>query len=161
MKTASISQIKKELYTLTRDELITVCLDLGKFQKENKELLNYILFEKENEQDYIDQIKFEIEFDFLSINTNSYFHIKKSVRRILKYTKKHIKYSKNKETEIQLLIHFCKELSQIKPSIKNDQILLNIYNRQLILIEKAILKLHADLQYDFEEDIQEIKSFVS
>lgn len=160
MNTASITEIKKELQTLTRDELITTCLDLGKFKKENKELLSYILFEKENEQYYIDQLKAEVEIEFSNINTNSYFYIKKSVRRILKYIKKHIRYSKKKDTEIQLLIHFCKQMSKLNPSIKNNQMLINIYKRQLVSTEKALLKIHEDLQYDFEEDIEKAKSYI-
>lgn len=159
MNTASITEVKKELKTLPKDELIAICLDLGKFKKENKELLSYILFEKENEQRYIDELKVEVELEFSNINFNSYFYIKKSVRRILKHIKKHIRYSKKKETEIELLIHFCKQLKDINPSIKNNQMLTNIYKRQLIMIQKALLKIHEDLQYDFEEDIEELNSY--
>lgn len=159
MNTASITEVKKELKTLPKDELIAICLDLGKFKKENKELLSYILFEKENEQRYIDELKVEVELEFSNINFNSYFYIKKSVRRILKHIKKYIRYSKKKETEIELLIHFCKQLKDINPSIKNNQMLTNIYKRQLIMIQKALLKIHEDLQYDFEEDIEELNSY--
>ncbi len=159
MNAASISVIKKELKTLPKEELMSICLELGKFKKENKELLSYILFEKENEHRFIIELKAEVEAEFRTINTNSYFYIKKSVRRILRHVKKHIKYSKRKETEIELLIHFCEQLQNIRPSIKNSPTLYNIYKRQLILIEKAILKIHEDLQYDFEESIERLQNF--
>ena len=46
-----------------------------------------------------------------------YFYIKKSVRKILRMAKKYIRYSKNKETEIEILLHFCTVLKNMKPSI--------------------------------------------
>ncbi|MCT4580174.1 MAG: hypothetical protein N4A35_02065 [Flavobacteriales bacterium] len=159
MNIASITEIRKELKTIPKEQLILICLELGKFKKENKELLNYILFEKEDEHRFITALKLEVELEFSKINTNSYFYIKKSVRRILRLIKKHIKYSKKKETEAELLIHFCEQLQNIHPSIKNNTTLYNIYKRQLILIEKALLKIHEDLQYDFEESIEKLRNF--
>ena len=71
------------------------------------------------------------------------------MRKILTQTKKHIRYSKKKETEIELLIYFCKKQKAFTPSIKNNTQLQNVYNRQLIIIKKNILTLHEDLQYDY------------
>ena len=159
MKTASISQIKKELLLLPREEFITICLDLGKYKRENKELISYLLFEKSNEANYIAQLKLEIEKEFTLINTSSYYFIKKSIRKVLRIVKKHIKYSKKKETEVELLIHFCEQLNQLKPSRKNNVTLTNIYERQLILIEKAKSTLHEDLQYDFEDRVEELINY--
>lgn len=157
MKTATISQIKKELALYSKEELVTVCLDLGKFKKDNKELMSYLLFEKNNEEQYIAELKIEIENEFLVINTSSYYFIKKSVRKILRIVKKHIKYSKKKETEVELLIHFCEQLNKLKPSRKNNVTLTNLYERQVLLLEKANNTLHEDLQYDFEDRIEQLK----
>lgn len=159
MKAATISQIKKELALLPKEELIAVCLDLGKYKKENKELMSYLLFEKENEAKYISELKLEIEEEFKLINTSSYYFIKKSVRKILRIVKKHIKYSKKKETEVELLIHFCEQLNKLKPSRKNNVTLSNIFDRQVLLLEKAKSTLHEDLQYDFEDRITNLKGY--
>ena len=48
------------------------------------------------------------------------------------------------------LLHFCQELLDIKPSIRRNAVLVNMYNRQLIMAQKAIDKLHEDLQYDYQ-----------
>jgi hypothetical protein len=40
METASISEIKKELKTLTPQQLQDICIRLAKYKKENKELLS-------------------------------------------------------------------------------------------------------------------------
>lgn len=153
MKAATVSQLKKELAYQSKEELIELCLRLSKFKKENKELLTYLLYEADNESGYIESIKSEINEQFKQINTSSYFYIKKSVRKILRLTKKYIRYSKNKETEVELLLYFCSELKKMNPSMNNNVSLLNIFNRQVLLIKKTIATLHEDLQYDYEQEL--------
>ena len=150
MKPVTIKKIKDELHYKSYQELIELCLKLSKFKKENKELLSYLLFDAEDEESYINSVNEYITLLFADINTKSFFYIRKSVRKILKLTKKYIRYSKKKETEVELLLHFCKELKEISPSISKSPRLLNVYNRQLILIKKAIATLHEDLQYDYQ-----------
>ena len=158
MKAATVSQLKKELQHQNPDELLQLCLRLSKFKKENKELLTYLLFEAHNEEGYIETVKEEMDFMFSEINTNSYFYIKKSVRKILRTLKKYIRYSGQKETEIELLLYFCQTLKGFKPSIRKNTVLTNLYERQIVYIEKKILGLHEDLQYDYGLILQELKS---
>lgn len=153
MKTATVRQIKDELLNLSSDELIELCLKMTKFKKDNKELLTYLLFEADNEHAYVESVKREIDTQFEQINTSSYFYIKKSVRKILRLTKKHIQYSKRKDTEADLLIYFCSRLKNFSPSIENNPALVNLYDRQISAIRKAISTLHEDLQYDFETEL--------
>lgn len=156
MKTASIVEIKKELTHLSYDELADLCLRLSKFKKENKELLTYLLFESHDEDEYIQNVKKHIDEEFASINTASYFYIKKSVRKILRKIKKYTRYSQKKETEAALLIYFCLKLKAFKPSIKHNVTLTNIYERQLLLAKKTIATLHEDLQYDFNLKLENL-----
>lgn len=151
MDTANLKQLKTELNELTRDELIACVARLAKFKKENKELLTYLLFEQNDEENYIQEIKNEIDENFKTINTNSYFYIKKSVRKILKVTKTYIRYSNVAETEVNLLLYFCKKLRSMSPSMTKNQQLLNIYRRELTSVEKKLTKLHPDLQYDYQK----------
>lgn len=153
MKASSISQIKKELKYASKEELIEIVLRIGKYKVENKELLSYLLFDSSDEQGYIDKIKVYMDFQFEIINRENYYFIKKSVRKILRVTKRFIKYSKNIETETTLLIHFCKNLEEMDPSYKYNQVLLNMYFRQLNLIEKNLEKMHEDLSYDFRTEV--------
>jgi hypothetical protein len=122
---------------------------LSKFKKENKELLTYLLFESSDEEAFIRGVKEEIESEFEQINTKSYFYIKKSVRKILRNTKKYIRYSKKKETEVELLLFFCETLKEMQPSYKNNVSLVNIFNRQIESIKRSIASLHEDLQFDY------------
>ena len=153
MKTATVRELKQELNNCSSNELIELCLRLSKFKKENKELLTYLLYEASDEDGYIINVKTEIEQQFEQINIKSYFYIKKSVRKILRNVKKFIRYSKKKETEVELLIHFCIQLKELKPSIKYNVTLQNIFDRQIILIKKTIASLHEDLQFDYELEL--------
>ncbi|MGY5354114.1 hypothetical protein [Wenyingzhuangia sp. IMCC45467] len=158
MNTATVKQLKTELNEIDRTELINIILRLSKFKKENKELLTYLLFEAENEQDYIKEIKIEVDEAFKNINTSSYFYIKKSVRKILKLIKTYIRYSNVKETEVELLLYFCKKLRSIRPSITKNQQLVNIYAREIKSTEKKISTLHEDLQYDYLHLLENLKA---
>lgn len=157
MKAVSVVTLKKELHHKSDQELMELVLRLSKFKKENKELLTYLLFELHDETGYIDSVKSEIDLQFSTINTNSYFYIKKSVRKILRLIKKYARYSLKKETEVELLLYFCECLKDMSPSIKRNVTLSNIYDRQILAIKKIVKTLHEDLQYDYNLVLEELK----
>ena len=104
MKAATISEIKKELNQRSPKELVEYCLTLAKFKKESKELLTYLIYEKQDEANYIQSVKREIDQQFEEVNRKNYYVIKKGIRKILRNLKKFIRYSKRKDTEVELLI---------------------------------------------------------
>jgi membrane-anchored protein YejM (alkaline phosphatase superfamily) len=156
MKAAGVKAIKEELNSRSRQELSDLCLKLSKFKKENKELLTYLLFEADNENLFIISIQEEIDLEFENINRKSYYFIKKSIRKILRNTKKNIRYSKKKQTEVELLLHFCKKLKKFDPSISNSIPLTRIFDREILKVEKILNTLHPDLKYDYETEIESI-----
>ena len=156
MKTATIKELKDELGHYSREELLDYCLRMAKFKKENKELLTYLLFEASNEAHYIEGLKELIDERFSEINTSNYYYIKKSIRKILREIKKYLRYSKNKETAVELLIYFCQKLALIQPSMNRSIALQNIYQRQLALIRKTIKTLDEDLQYDYGVELDNL-----
>ena len=156
MKVASVREIKLELSGRSQGELLEICLHLSKFKKENKELLTYLLYEASNEPAYVESVKREIEQLFEKINKRNYYFIKKSVRKILRTIKKYIRYSKKKETEVELLLCFCCELKKMRPSMEENIVLNNIYKRQIEVIKKTIYSLHEDLQFDYEIELNKI-----
>ena len=156
MKAVSIKQLKDELSHRSSNDIKELCLHLARFKKKNKELLTYLLFECQDEESFIQTLKQEVDIQFDAINTNSFFYIRKSIRKILSSIKKHIRYSKKKETEAELLLYFCKKMKIFKPSINRSTRLLNIFDTQVRMIKKAIEKLHEDLQYDFQLELDEL-----
>jgi hypothetical protein len=157
MKAVTLKELKAELSHCSNAELIELLLRLSKFKKENKELLSYLLFESSNEEGYISRIKAEMDEQFDMVNTKNYQFIKKGIRKILHWLKVQIRYSKNKETEVELLLHFCIKMNDFNPSILTlHPVIQNIYNREINAVKKKILLLHEDLQYDFNVELTKI-----
>ncbi len=154
METASLSEIKKELKTIAPEQLQELCLKLAKYKKENKELLNYLLFEAINEQAFIQNVKDEIDEQFKQLNKNSFYLAKKTLRKVLKTTDKYIKFSGSKETEIELLIYFCQKMKKSGLSLRSSRVVLNMYERRVERIKKVLSMLHEDLQFDYEEAVE-------
>ncbi len=156
MKAATVSELKKELKTRSEKELMELVLRLSKFKKENKELLTYLLYEVDNEASYIKSIKAEIDELFETINTSRTFYAKKTIRKILRNIKKYCRYSKKKQTEVELLMYFCVKMKTLPSYLKRVTVVRNIYDRQVVLIKKAIATLHEDLQYDYALEMEEL-----
>ena len=156
MKAATISQLKQEMKCRSANELLEIGLRLGRFKKENKELLTYLLFEIQDEQAYINSIKQEMDQQFQEINKSNIYFAKKSIRKIVRTTNKFIRYSKHKETEVELLLHFCKCLKASGIPMQKSVALGNIYIRQIQKIEKVISSLHEDLQYDYNMELEDL-----
>lgn len=158
MKTASIKQIKDELKHRSPEEYMELVLRLSRFKKENKELLTYLLFEAHDEATFIEGVKQEMDKDFEQINTASPFYIKKSLRKIIRKIRKYSRYSNQKETEVELMIYFARQIKDMKPDIMQYPNLLKIYQQQLIGIKNKLPKLHEDLQYDFQVELDDLKA---
>lgn len=157
METASLAKLKKELQHLPQPELVELLLRIGKYKKENKELLHYLLFESGDEQQYIHQIQQEVESQVAEINYRNIYYAKKSIRKCLRFVNKHVKYAARPETTIELLIHFLKQFEGLPIAIDNSTALVNLYAAQYKRIEKELAKLHEDVQYDYLKELAGLK----
>jgi hypothetical protein len=156
MKASTISSLKRELNTLTTSDLVEICLKLAKYKKENKELISYLLFDANDELEYINNIKKEIDLQFSEINFSQMYYIRKSVRKIFKTATKYIRYSGKKRTEVELLIYFCLKLKTSGIHIERNNSLNNLYKNQLQKIRQLISTLHEDLQHDYLTELAEL-----
>jgi hypothetical protein len=156
MKPASVNEIKKELQTRTPAQLLEFCLRLAKYKLDNKELLNYLLFEADDEEQYIRSIKDEVRVQFAEINVSHLYYAKKSIRKILRTINKYSKYSASKETTIELLIYFCTMMKESGISFRRNAALSNLYEAQLKKIVKTMETLHEDLQYDYQKQLNDL-----
>ena len=156
MKSATVRELKAELQERSPKEILDLCLRLSRFKKENKELLTYLLFEAVDEQAYIESVKEEIDDKFELVNRKSPYFIKKSIRSILNHTKKYIRYSQNKETELELLIYFCHKLNAFEPSIHRNKKVATLYLRLIEVCKKKTSLLHEDLQYDYFRELENL-----
>ena len=149
MKTASLQEIKQELQHLNLKEVQELCLRLARFKKDNKELLGYLLFQAHDEETYVQNIKEEIDTLFEDINTSHIYFAKKSLRKILRIAAKHTKYSSNKQTEVEVLLHFCTKLKASGLAKEKNAVIHKLYLVQLKKVQKLVAALHEDLQYDY------------
>lgn len=157
METISLNQLKKELGELSPKNIVEICLKLAKLKKENKELLQYLLYYQHDERDYIETIKKEISLFFRESSYFTTFLTTKKIRKILNKTNQYIKYSKNKLTEVELRIHLCTEIKKTGNLTYADKSLINLYQRQILKARKALEKLHEDLQHDYSAELNSLE----
>jgi hypothetical protein len=153
MKAATVHEIKQELLTLKPPALAELCLRLARFKKENKELLTYLLFEAHNEAGFITGVQEEVDELFTTINLSHLYFAKKTLRKIVRVINKYARYSGNKQTEIELRIHFCKKLNASGIPYERNTVISNLYDGQVKKIKGLLESLHEDLQYDYRRDV--------
>ena len=157
MKAASINEIKTDLKGRPAAELIELCLRLARYKKENKELLTFLLFEADDLQAYIASVKEEMDSDFAEVHTSNLYFAKKSLRKILRFANKHIKYCGDKEAEVQIRLHFCTNFKGLKVAANKSSALMNIYKGQIKKIEVIITSLHEDLQHEYVRELERLQ----
>ncbi|MDQ2863550.1 MAG: hypothetical protein M3R50_07885 [Bacteroidota bacterium] len=154
MKAYTINEIKTELEQGNTKQLFSLCLKLAKFKKENKELLAFLLFESGDIPGYVEKINAETKEYFNDINNSNTYYIKKSIRKILRYINKHIKFISTKPAEAEIRIHFCNCMTDAAIPFHKSKQLLKIYEGQLAKVSALLLSLHPDLQYDLKKQIK-------
>ena len=157
MKATTLSEIKRNLNELNHAEVTELILRLGRFKKENKELLTYLLFESNDEKAFIGQIKQAMDEQLQEMNRSNLYLVKKSLRKILRSINKFIRFSGKKETEVELRIYFCTIVKSSGIDINKSQALINIYEGQLKKINETIETLHEDLQFDFLQELNHLE----
>ncbi|MEQ8240584.1 MAG: hypothetical protein RIA69_15295 [Cyclobacteriaceae bacterium] len=157
MKIATIAQIKKVLKLLSSEQQTEIILRLAKYKKDTKELLHYLIYEADDEASYIEAVKEDIDEAFEQVNVANLYLAKKTIRKTLRITTKHIRFSGQKQTEVELLIYFCQVLRNSGLPIGKSSVLENLYDRQIIKIEKALSYLHEDLQFDYQHEVDALR----
>lgn len=157
MKTASLHEIKSELQHRDQRELMALCLRLAKYKKENKELLNYLLFEAHHEQAYVTGVKEDMDELFTTLPTQNVYLIKKALRKILRFVNRQVKYSGIKSTEVELRMYFCEKIKQASIPMTTGTVLFNLYQQQVAKILSLVESLPEDVQLDYQSDLKKIQ----
>jgi hypothetical protein len=156
MKSESLSNLKKEIQNLPPELVIEYCIRMAKFKTENKELLSYLIYSAYDQQTFVERVKEEIDSQFKNLNKSNLYLAKKTIRKALKTTLKFVKFSGIKQTELDLLIHFCKKLKATGLPLKHGKVLGNLYMRQFERINSVLSTLHEDLQLDYIDEVKKI-----
>ena len=157
MKSGSLSEIKKELQELEPKQLAELCIALAKYKKDNKEFLDYLLFESHDKNGFVSQVKQLVDENFSELHpdTNLYY-VRKSLRKILRIISKYIKYIGDKAVAVELHIYFCAKLKASRIPIHKSARLVNLKAAEIKKIKALIDALHEDLQYDYLKELEEI-----
>ena len=156
MKTASLQEIKTQLKQSTESELLDYCIRLARHKLENKELLTYLIYDRFDEVAFINGVKEQADEWFGQVNTTQVFFAKKTLRKILRFLQKNIRFAASKQVEIELLCHFCDKLIQSELPVLTNRLLHHMLEAQLRKIDKAIAGLHEDLQHDYQKKMNRI-----
>jgi len=154
MKAPTITQLEKELKTRSPKEVLAICVRLAKHKKENKELLTYLLYGNSDEQEYIAEVKEKINDLFVEINRKTVYTTKKGLQRVVRNMNKLIKYSKNRQTEIEIRIYFCNKVREARIPLNSSTVIRNLYYREVEKIKVIHSKLHEDLQMDYADALE-------
>lgn len=154
MKAATLAEIKRELKTLEPEAIIAICLRLGRFKKDNKELLTYLLFEAHDESSYVRLLKEDVEEMMQEVNTSNLYYAKKGLQKIVRLLNKSLRFSGNRQTEVEVRMHFCACMKEMGIDLKRHNTIHNLYHREIGRIEKAMQALHEDLQADYEQELE-------
>lgn len=157
MKASSISELKRELNELPAKQLMELCLHLAKYKKDNKEFLDYLLFQAHDKESFVSSVKQEIDEHFkeLKFQSNLYY-VKKSLRKLLRIITKYCKYIGDKALAADLHIYFCQKMKSSGIPYHKSQLLINMYEQQIKKINTLIQSLHEDLQQDYLNDLEKI-----
>ncbi|WP_051189599.1 hypothetical protein [Daejeonella oryzae] len=160
MKPEKLTDIKKELSHKSVQELTDLCLRLAKYKKENKELLNYLLYDASEPLQYSEKVKTFLNEDFKNLQ-HHYYYSSKSLRKILRLMNRYIKYTASKQVEIELLLWFCNSFIKYADTRTSHKPLQALFIRQLDKIKLIIPKLHEDLQFDYVQEFEEMLSLAA
>jgi DNA polymerase III gamma/tau subunit len=148
MKPEKLSDIKKELLAQDAKQLSEICLRMAKYKKENKELLNYLLFNADDPMEYAEELKRSLQLEFVALQKHYYYSLK-TLRKILRVMNRHIKFTASKQVEVEMLLWFCKNFIAHADTRSSHKPLTALFIRQMEKISKTLVKLHEDLQFDY------------
>ncbi|MGE5521532.1 MAG: hypothetical protein ACM3VS_16520 [Candidatus Dadabacteria bacterium] len=157
MRAATVQEIKKELQDKGKQELVEICLRLARYKKDNKELLSFLLFESNDLEGYIQNVRMELDEGFRDMNTTNIYFAKKTIRKLLRNANKYIRYSGSKLAEVEILLHFLTNLRGSRLPWQKTRATSNIYENQFNKIKVALAAMHEDLQHDYLRELQRLE----
>ncbi len=129
--------------------LAAICYRMLQYKRENKELFHYLLYDQRDELSFRKKLISEIDMLFADVNKTSVYLAKKTIRKILRYMHKYLKFSGDALTAVEIIMHFCNSMNSLDLYWQDSKVMVNLYKGQLKKAERILLTLHEDLQYDY------------
>ncbi|HWJ90251.1 MAG TPA: hypothetical protein VNR87_04025 [Flavisolibacter sp.] len=157
MKAATVNEIKQQLKVNNQAQLIELLVRLARFKKENKELLTYLLFEADDLDAFIKNVKDQLDEEFTSVQKGSLYYAKKTLRKILRIANKYIRYAGSETAEVEILVHYLARFRDLELALHKSTALGNLYKAQLKKLSGALDKMHEDLRYDYLKALRKLQ----
>jgi hypothetical protein len=158
MKAATVNEIKQQLKLTGQAQLIELLVRLARFKKENKELLTYLLFEADDPDAFIKNVKDQLDEEFESVQKGSLYYAKKTIRKILRLANKYIRYTGSEVAEVEILLHFLTRFQELGLALHKSPALGNLYKGQIKKLSGALDKMHEDLRYDYLKALKKLET---
>jgi hypothetical protein len=158
MKAATVNEIKQQLKLTGQPQLIELVVRLARFKKENKELLTYLLFEADDLDAFIKNVKDQLDVEFDTVQKSSLYYAKKTLRKILRIANKYIRYTGSESAEVEVLLHFLTRFAELGLPLHKSAALGNLYKGQLKKLSGALNKMHEDLRYDYMKTLKQLEN---
>jgi hypothetical protein len=115
------------------------------------------LFDAHNEHGYVESIKNEIDEQFSILPLGNWYLVKKALRKILKGITKYSKHTTSKESEVEMLLHFCKSVKNSGFRYRSYKAISHLYNQQLKKLNASIEQVHEDLKFDYKKQLEQLE----
>jgi hypothetical protein len=156
MKPATLPQLQKELSHMSQQELLSICIKLAKYKKENKELLNFLIYGAHDRKEYFSGVKESLEESFSQINRSSAYTTKKGLQKMVRLITKHVRQSASLQTELELRLWFCMRIRQARINLDASQVTSNLFYREIERIKVVAAKLHEDVRADYASELSKL-----
>lgn len=153
----SLKNIKDELKQFSQEELLEFTARIIRSKKENKELAAYILFEQDREDEYAQKLIDHLNAELEDINYSRPFIAKKSIRRVNRLSNRYLKYSGNTETALKVTIFLAEKVTAKSRQHRLMRHTEKIIEQYLTKYNKLLSGMHEDLQYDYQNVLNDFK----
>ncbi|GHB29330.1 hypothetical protein [Mongoliitalea lutea] len=151
-----IAEIKKSLNYLDEKELRSLLLDIIGFTTDNKRYAYFKLHEQQDEHFFLVESKEFLGEEFGKASMANFWSSKKSLQKLRSTLNKMLKFTKRKEFQLELILFFCEQTKEYGYLDYRHPVIHNLYHTQLRKAENLISKLHEDLQYDYQMQLEEL-----
>ena len=74
----------------------------------------------------------------------------------MKSISKYSKHTAKKESELEMLIHFCVNLNNSGIRFRNNKSLSNLYDQQVKKLNVLVEQVHEDLKFDYKKQLEKL-----
>jgi hypothetical protein len=157
LQSAPMKELKRHLETLPQREVVTHCMKLARYKHDNKDYLNYLLFESVDPGAFSKRLKEAVDEGFSALDKDkNLFFTKKGLRKILRMVTRYSRYASDPALTCEWHLYFCSKLSESGIPYESSPVVLNMYIGQLKKVSKLFETMHEDVRFDYQGTFEDL-----